>query len=45
VKVDGGMIHVLLVDEAFPPHAFPRDEIELLQHVGGIAMQSIWVRE
>ena len=40
-----GMIHLLSINEAFPPHAFPRDQIELFHPVGGIAMSSMWVPE
>jgi phage repressor protein C with HTH and peptisase S24 domain len=40
-----GMIHLLSINEAFPPHAFPRDQIEVFHPVGGIAMRSMWVPE
>lgn len=40
-----GMIHLLSINEAFPPHAFPRQEIELFHAVAGISMRSHWVEE
>jgi phage repressor protein C with HTH and peptisase S24 domain len=40
-----GMIHLISINEAYPPHAFPRDQIELFHPVGGIAMKSMWVPE
>lgn len=40
-----GMIHLMSINEAFPPHAFPRAEIELFHKVCGIATSSHWVQE
>jgi phage repressor protein C with HTH and peptisase S24 domain len=37
-----GMIHLLSINEAYPPHAFPLQEVELFHPVGGISMKSYW---
>jgi phage repressor protein C with HTH and peptisase S24 domain len=40
-----GMIQLMSINEAFPPHAFPRAEIELFHKVCGIATSFHWVQE
>lgn len=40
-----GMIHLMSINEAFPPHAFPRSEVELFHKVCGIATNSHWVQD
>jgi phage repressor protein C with HTH and peptisase S24 domain len=38
-----GMIHLLSINEAFPPHAFPLQEIAVFHPVVGISMKSHWL--
>ena len=40
-----GMIHLMSINEAYPPHAFQRSEVELFHKVCGIATSSHWVQE
>lgn len=40
-----GMVHLISINEAFPPHAFPRSEIELFQFVSSIAMKGHWMED
>lgn len=40
-----GMVHLISINEAFPPHAFPRDDIELFQFVSSIAMKGHWMED
>lgn len=40
-----GMIHLMSINEAYPPHAFPRSEVEIFHKVCGIATSSHWVQE
>jgi phage repressor protein C with HTH and peptisase S24 domain len=40
-----GMIHLLSINEAFPPHAFPLEEIAVFHPVVGISMKSHWLPE
>lgn len=40
-----GMIHLMSINETYPPHSFPRSDIELFHKVCGIATSSHWVQE
>lgn len=40
-----GMIHLLSINEAYPPHAFPIEEIAVFHPVVSISMKSHWMPE